>query len=270
MKIKPGKSVLLIGGLGNLGYQLNLKLKQANHRVTILDLEVEINKYLYSNKKNTNEKLSETIYFKENNFFTSVPISKIIDNIPHYDAVVICVRTRESQENMLVANPFSVAAIAAMEENFRNTVVEPLTIIEKLIRSTKGGLSKGALIFIYSSNANQISHQSMGYHVVNSAIQNLAHYLSVSLRTNGIAVYAIELGVIDFENDLSEKKQSSATFPGATPSEIAEILHFILTNNPISLVGKSVSMTGGRALLDATAVSEQVFGDLKVRVMKPV
>lgn len=142
MKIKPGKSVLLIGGLGDLGYQLNLKLKQANHRVTILDLEVEINKYLYSNKKNTNEKLSETIYFKENNFFTSVPIPKIIDNIPHYDAVVICVRTRESQENMLVANPFSVAAIAAMEENFRNTVVEPLTIIEKLIRSTKGGCRK--------------------------------------------------------------------------------------------------------------------------------
>ena len=262
--------MLLIGGLGNLGYQLNTKLKQANHTVTILDLEVEIGKYLHSKNKNTNEKLSEAIYFKENNFFTSVPFSKIIDNIPQYDAVVICARTRESQENMLLANPFSVSAIAAMEENFRNTVVEPLTIIEKLIGSTKGGLSQGAIIFIYSSNANQISHQSMGYHVINSAIQNLAQYLSVSLRINGISVYAIELGVIDFEKDLSEKKQSSVTFPGATISEISEVLQFILTNNPISLAGKSVSMTGGRALLDATAVSEQVFGDLKVRVMKPV
>jgi hypothetical protein len=42
-------------------------------------------------------------------------------------------------------------------------------------------------------------------------------------------------------------------------------IEFILNCNPISLVGKSIAMTGGRAFLDATAVAEQVFGDLKVR-----
>jgi NAD(P)-dependent dehydrogenase (short-subunit alcohol dehydrogenase family) len=265
LKTQRRKSVLLIGGLGNLGFQLGLKLQEADHKVTILDLEATIDKYILSSDNSHNRKLTELVFFKEGKFFKPGPPPKIIKDIPKFDTVVICVRTRESQENLLLANPFSTEAIAAMEENFRSTVIEPLTIIEKLISSNSRELLQSSLIFTYSSNANQISHQSMGYHVINSAIQNLVQYLSISLRARNIAVYALELGVIDFKSYSYKENQSSVDFPGTTINEIGDVIEFILNCNPISLVGKSIAMTGGRAFLDATAVAEQVFGDLKVR-----
>lgn len=264
-KNQLGKSVLLIGGLGNLGLQIGLKLQQANFRVTVLDLETATKNYLLSNESKFTQKLNEIIFFKKEKFFTSGPMSKIIDDMPKFDAVVICVRARESQGNMLLADSFSTEAISAMDENFRSTVIEPLNILEKLLSSNRDALSQSSLVFIYSSNANQISHQSMGYHVINSAIQNLARYLSVSLKTMHTAVYALELGVINFKNDVVNGNQPSAGFPGASISEITDVLEFLLNRKPLSLVGKSIAMTGGRAFLDPTAVAEQVFGDLKVR-----
>jgi hypothetical protein len=254
----------LIGGLGHLGRQLELKLTLANYGVTILDREAQIDSFLKTINKNTDENLIETIFFKEGKFYSSGPFSKIIQ-VPQFDSVVICVRSREGKQNMLSLNPLSEEAIAAMEENFRSTVIEPLKIIEKLISSAENNSPPNSLIFIYSSNANQISHQSLGYHVVNSAIQNLAQYLSVRLRKEKITTYAIELGVIDFEKDSHNEMQSSKAFPGVTISEISKVLDLIISSNPLSLSGKSIAMTGGRSLLDATAVAEQVFGDLKVR-----
>lgn len=267
LKNQRVKSVLLIGGLGHLGRQLESKLTLTNNNVTILDREAQINSYLETSQKNADENPIEAIFFKGDNFFSSGPFSKTID-VPKFDSVVICVRTRESQENMLPVNPFTVESIAAMEENFRSTVIEPLIIIEKLIGGEERKSAPTSLIFIYSSNANQVSHQSLGYHVINSAIQNLAQYLSVSLRKEKISTYAIELGVIDFEKDSMDQQQSSKAFPGVAIDEISQVLDFIIDINPLSLTGKSISMTGGRSLLDSTAVAEQVFGDLKVRVIK--
>ena len=183
--------------------------------------------------------------------------------LPIISSVIFAIRHRAPTKIGLETS--SILDEGILRDSLAKVVLFPLELLRSLKFDSAGNTDR-KVILIHSSNASFISHQPLAYHVTNSAVANLFKFLAVKLYDLGVKVFMIEVGVLDLKVSQKSKMGELQKFAPTKFFELLELLDFLLSLSGLGLVGKSIQLTGIRNLLDSTAVSEGVFGDLRVRM----
>jgi len=119
-------------------------------------------------------------------------------------------------------------------------------------------LKKGNVINISSTNAYQISHQPLGYHVAKAAIIQMTRHLAYELGPKGIRVNAICPGLIGFPEKMQSTKASSrktliteTVIPlgrAGNADEIADLAVFLSSDMSSYINGQAITVDGGMTL----------------------
>ena len=257
-------NLLVVGGLGHFGLKITSHLHlDTSHNVLILEKKERISAaYSSGEMGELGISLQNIVAFDEGVFsqfdgenFTTVQapvISSVIFAIRHRTPTKIGLKTSSILDEGLLRN------------SLEKIVLFPLELL-RCLKFDRQGKTDRRVVLVYSSNASFISHQSLAYHVTNSAVANLFKFLAVNLYGIGVKVFMIEVGVLDPNVSQESKTGEFQEFAPAKFVELLELLDFLLSLSGFGLVGKSIQLTGVRNLLDSTAVSEGVFGDLRVR-----
>ena len=255
------RQILVMGGLGYLGFSIVLDLlENPENIVSVLENKSKIESsqtlikpllgkvnFLYLN----GEKFLE---FSENEFVNWQP--------KEFDVVIIAVRNRTPYSNYV--NSYGLQEVDMLLEQFSSTVIAPLRVLQ-LLKLDQDSEKDRTIIQLISSNSNYISHQSMTYHVINSALESIFRFLSVNMQRKKIKVFLVEIGVIlnSGSNKISQDKDNFIEDPKLI--ELSDLVQFLIKTPGYGLVGTLIKLTGIRNLLDTTAVAEGVFGNLQVR-----
>jgi hypothetical protein len=259
-----GKDItLVVGGLGHFGEKISLHLLgdfQSN--VYILEKKDRIqDAYLSGALQEKGISLESLLAFESGVFFRFNGEIFIAIEKPQVARVILAIRHRSNVSSSGLAS--SILDESPLRDSLDKVVLFPLELLRSLDFDCPSDQDR-RVILIYSSNANFISHQSMAYHVTNSAVAHLFKFLAVTLYEFDIKVFLIEVGVLDSNSQMQERDKSKNFIPSDT-EELLDSLDFLLSVSGYGLVGKPIALTGVRNLLDSTAVSEGVFGNLRVR-----
>ena len=254
---------LVVGGLGHFGEKISLHLfEDSQTYVFILEKKERIkDAYAAGDLEKKGISLDSLLAFEDGEFFQFNGESFVTLKKPQVTKVIFAIRHRSpslSSEQVI-----SILDDRPLRESLEKIVLFPLELLRSLQFDSQSDQDR-RVILIYSSNANFISHQSMAYHVSNSAVAHLFKFLALTLYEFEIKVFLIEVGVLDSTGKLVSKDKSKKFAPSST-NELLDLLDYFLSVSGYGLVGKPVSLTGVRNLLDSTAVSEGVFGNLSVR-----
>jgi hypothetical protein len=262
MSIKS--NVLVVGGLGHFGVKITSHLQaDTNNHVLILEKKEKIRAaYISGEIGEIGIPLSNIVAFEEGIFsqFDGEIFSTV--RTPMISSVVFAIRHRAPATTGL--QTAFVLEDGLLRDSLEKVVLFPLELL-RCLEYDRPGKTNRRVILVYSSNANYVSHQTLAYHVTNSAVANLFKFLAVNLYGLGVKVFMIEVGVLDANVDQQGKIGDLQKFAPSKFKELVELLDFLLRVDGFGLVGKSIQLTGVRNLLDSTAVSEGVFGDLRVR-----
>ena len=257
-------NVLVVGGLGHFGVKITSHLiLDTNFHVLILERKEKIRAaYSSGEMGELGISLRDIFAFEEGVFsqFDGEVFSTI--QAPIISSVIFAIRHRTPPTVGL--QTVSILEEGLLRDSLEKVVLFPLELL-RCLEFDRQGKTNRRVILVYSSNANFISHQTLAYHVTNSAVANLFKFLAVNLYNLDVKVFMIEVGVLD-ANVVQEGKLGG--FQKFAPSkfvELLQLLDFLMSVGGFGLVGKSIQLTGVRNLLDSTAVSEGVFGDLRVR-----
>ena len=166
------KSIIILGGSGKLGTELNKNLK---HKYKIFDFSNISSKKNHfhldlSTEKNINKFFEKKIKFE------------------NLCAIINCLRTKSEKK-----------------ENFKNfntncdiIIKNYYFFINKFINIYK--LKNIAIINISSTNVDLISHQPFSYHYTKSVIENLTKFMALELINRKIRVNNLQLGIIRTNN----------------------------------------------------------------------
>jgi hypothetical protein len=254
---------LVVGGLGHFGEKISLHLfEDFQTKVFILEKKERIQAAnLAGELEKKGIALDSLLAFEDGEFFQFNGKSFVTFKKPQVTKVIFAIRDRSpglSSEQLS-----SILDEGPLRDSLAKVVLFPLELLRNLGFDSQSDQDR-RVILIYSSNANFISHQSMAYHVSNSAVAHLFKYLALTLYEFEIKVFLIEVGVLDSSDKLVGQDKSNKFAPSRT-NELLELLDYLLHVSGYGLVGKSLALTGVRNLLDSTAVSEGVFGNLSVR-----
>jgi hypothetical protein len=254
---------LVVGGLGHFGGKISLHLfEDSQTNVLILEKKERIqDAYVAGDLEKNGISLDSLLAFEDGLFFQFNGESFVTFKKPQVTKVIFAIRHRSP--NLSPEQVTSILDESPLRDSLEKVVLFPLELLRNLEFDSQSDQDR-RVILIYSSNANFISHQSMAYHVTNSAVAHLFKFLALTLYEFDIKVFLIEVGVLDSTGGLVGKDKSNKFAPSST-NELFDLLDYFLFVSGYGLVGKPVALTGVRNLLDSTAVSEGVFGNLSVR-----
>ncbi len=254
---------LVVGGLGHFGEKISVHLSEdSQSTVLILDKKERIQgAYLSGDLEKKGISPESLLVFENGEFFQFNGETFVTFEKPRVTKVVLAIRHRSPGLSSVQVS--SILDESPLRDSLEKVVLFPLELLRSLDFDAPSNQDR-RVILIYSSNANFISHQSMAYHVTNSAVAHLFKFLALTLYEFDIKVFLIEVGVLDSTGKLAQKDKSNKFAPSDT-KELLDLLDYFLTVSGYGLVGKPIALTGVRNLLDSTAVSEGVFGNLSVR-----
>lgn len=257
-------NLLVVGGLGHFGLKITSHLHlDTSHNVLILEKKERISAAYNSGEiGELGISLQNFLAFEEGVFsqFDGENFSTV--QAPVISSVIFAIRHKTSTKIGLETS--SMLDEGLLRNSLEKIVLFPLELL-RCLEFDRPCKTDRRVVLVYSSNASFISHQSLAYHVTNSAVANLFKFLAVNLYGIGVKVFMIEVGVLGPNVSQESKTGELQEFAPAKFVELLELLDFLLSLSGFGLVGNSLQLTGVRNLLDSTAVSEGVFGDLRVR-----
>lgn len=117
---------------------------------------------------------------------------------------------------------------------------------------------RGVVINISSTNAFQISHQPVGYHVAKAALIQMTRHLAYELGPKGIRVNAICPGLIELkenkkdpESNFNKQLITESVIPlgrAGQASEIADLVVVLSSEMSSYINGQAITIDGGMTL----------------------
>ncbi len=254
------KSILIVGGLGTIGSKINDHYENENIIPYVLDTKKKILGASLEKKK------GRLLYFENENIF-QVDGNLSTELEITFDTIIFAVRYRNNLPATFVRD-LSNETLDDLSLTLNITLIQQLQLLQVILKKHKNenGLS---VIFIYSSNAKEISHQSLGYHVANAAIEQACKYISVHFASQGVRIFPVQIGAINTDSVISDeintKVDSKPLFQPVTLDELMKLIQFLSQDGLEGLSGSPIVLTKGRSNMDVTAAYEGVFGNLGVR-----
>jgi glucose 1-dehydrogenase len=241
------KVVFITGSAKGLGKELARKFGYAGASVFIVDIDAENSEATTNEFKNLGIQALFCAVDLCNEHDIKKAVSSCISNFGSLDVLINCARPQLKVQSFIESMSEWDLAMSIFLKS------PALIIAMALPELSKSG--KGSFINISSTNAVQISHQPLSYHVAKAGLLQMTRYLANELGPQGIRVNAICPSLIDrLEENANSKNQSFKQLIAETiiplgriahPNEIADLALFLASDMATYINGQAIIIDGG-------------------------
>ncbi len=245
-----GRVVLVTGAASGLGKVLSRKFGFAGASVLLSDLQAELGEAVAAELRGDGIRAE----FCAANLNAEKEIVNLIGTCKNiFGSLDILVNNaRPPLKNLSFPNSMSEWDLA-MSVLLKAPALAVAAALPELERSRRG-----VVISISSTNAYQISHQPLSYHVAKAAIIQMTRHLAYELGPKGIRVNAICPGLIEVteknqntKSNLIKQLITETVIPvgrAAQPDEIADLALFLSSDMSSYINGQAITIDGGMTL----------------------
>jgi len=232
MTIQNEKTILVTGGSSGIGEKTVEILQRDGFRVIIFDL---------NKPKNQSVEYIPVDLSKEDSILKAVSELKTITS--ELDGIVNCAGIYPSIH-------LSDYTLELMKACLSVNVIAPYLIVKELLPLME---KKGGNIVNVTSGAVYLSSRDPGYSVSKSAISGLTKSLAKNLASKKIMVNSVAPGPIDTpmsrkgmrSKDVEQYVQNIPLHRFGNPSEVAEVIAFLLSGKGSYMTGSTIHVNGG-------------------------
>jgi 7-alpha-hydroxysteroid dehydrogenase len=256
-----GKTAIVTGGANGIGLAIGRHFADKGANVIFADMdEARLRKEVGENTEDSN-----TRYFA-GDLREKLTLANLLSaTIDAFDQVDILINASRQVLPSDPLNPDDDAVEMLLQQNLMTSLRLSQLVAKRMIKQSDGqeGGVAGTIVNLSSIAARRTHPDLLAYSVSTAALDQMTRSLAVALAPHRIRVNAVAFGSVmsaslkdtlrdnrGFRSDIEEHTPLGRI---ASPTELAEAVHYLSCDGSSFMTGQIMTLDGGRSLLDPVA-----------------